>query len=67
VAKPGDRIFMVSYGSGAGSDGFVLTATDEITRRQGLALGTRPQLDEHKRYLSYGEYVKFRRKILRNS
>jgi hydroxymethylglutaryl-CoA synthase len=67
VAKPGDRIFMVSYGSGAGSDGFVFTATEEITAKQGLARATRPQLDEHKRYLSYGEYVKYRRKIVRNS
>lgn len=67
VAKPGDKIFMVSYGSGAGSDGFIFTVTDEIKKVQGKAPFTRPQLDENKRYLSYGEYAKFRRKILRNS
>jgi len=67
VAKPGDKIFMVSYGSGAGSDGFIYTVTDEIEKVRDRAPFTRPQLDENKRYLSYGEYAKFRRKILRNS
>jgi hydroxymethylglutaryl-CoA synthase len=67
VAKPGDRIFMVSYGSGAGSDGFVLTVTDQIKKVQKLAPLTRPQLDDNKNYLSYGQYAKARHKILRNS
>src|SRR2546427_9071188 len=30
-AEAGDRIFAVRYGSGAGSDGFGLTGTDQIT------------------------------------
>ena len=30
VAEPGDKIFVVSYGSGAGSDGFTLTVNEEI-------------------------------------
>ena len=68
VAKPGDRIFMVSYGSGAGSDGFVFTVTDGILEvRDRCRFFTRPQLDKNKHYLSYGEYAKYRRKILRNS
>ena len=37
VAKPGDKIFMVSYGSGAGSDGFVYTVTDAIKGKARLA------------------------------
>lgn len=33
-AKPGDSVFMVSYGSGAGSDGFVWKVTDGIIALQ---------------------------------
>lgn len=35
-AKPGDKIFMVSYGSGAGSDGFVWQVGPEILDLQKL-------------------------------
>ncbi|MBM3319510.1 MAG: hydroxymethylglutaryl-CoA synthase [Candidatus Eisenbacteria bacterium] len=63
VAKPGDRILMVSYGSGAGSDAFIFRATDLLPKAQDLAPKTRPQLDENKFYLDYGTYAKFRGKI----
>ncbi|MFH0766416.1 MAG: hydroxymethylglutaryl-CoA synthase [Calditrichota bacterium] len=66
VAKPGDRILMVSFGSGAGSDAFIFTATDKLPAVQNLAPKTRSQLDENKIYLDYGRYAKFRGKILRN-
>jgi hydroxymethylglutaryl-CoA synthase len=65
VAKPGDRIFMCSYGSGAGSDAFIYTVTDHIRGVQNLAPTTRDQLDKNLIYLQYGEYAKFRRKILK--
>jgi len=32
IAKPGEKIMVVSYGSGAGSDGFVFETTDLITK-----------------------------------
>lgn len=63
VAKPGDRILMVSYGSGSGSDAFIFTATDRLKEVQDMAPKTRDQLDNDKRYLEYGEYTKFRGKI----
>jgi hydroxymethylglutaryl-CoA synthase len=67
VAKPGDKIFMVSYGSGSGSDGFVYTATEHLPAVQKAAANTRPQLDENKVYVDYGTYAKFRGKILKNA
>jgi hydroxymethylglutaryl-CoA synthase len=66
VAKPNDLIYMVSFGSGAGSDGFIYRVTDEITNVQNRAPKTRDYLDSNKIYLNYGEYAKFRRKIKLN-
>lgn len=63
VAKPGDRILMVSYGSGSGSDAFIFTATDRLPKAQGKAPKTRAQLDYKPIYLEYGVYAKFRGKI----
>ncbi len=63
VAKPGDRILMVSYGSGAGSDGFLWRVTDRITQVQDKAPQTRAQLEDHPIYIDYGTYAKFRGKI----
>jgi hydroxymethylglutaryl-CoA synthase len=65
ISKPGDRILMVSYGSGSGSDSFILTVTDEIEAIRDLAPHTRDLLELKKEYLNYGEYAKYRKKILR--
>ena len=62
-AEPGDRILMVSYGSGSGSDAFVFTATDRLKEVQDMTFKTWDMLDNYKRYLEYGEYAKFRGKI----
>lgn len=66
VAKPGDLIFMVSFGSGAGSDGFIYRVTDEIDSVRERAPKTRDYLDRSKIYLNYGEYAKARHKIKLN-
>lgn len=63
IAKPGDKILMVSYGSGSGSDSFVWTVTDRIDDVRGAAPGTREQLETNIRYVDYGTYAKFRGKI----
>jgi hydroxymethylglutaryl-CoA synthase len=57
---------MVSFGSGAGSDGFIFRVTDEITKVQGRTEKVRDMLDHNKIYLNYGEYAKFRHKIRLN-
>ncbi|MCB0139272.1 MAG: hydroxymethylglutaryl-CoA synthase, partial [Caldilineaceae bacterium] len=62
VAAPGDRILMVSYGSGAGSDGFDLMATDKITEVQTRAPSTRSYI-ERRVQIDYAQYVRMRRKL----
>jgi hydroxymethylglutaryl-CoA synthase len=63
VAKPGDRILMCSFGSGAGSDAFVFTVEERIKEVQDLAPKTWDFLTQNRRYLNYGQYAKYRRKI----
>jgi hydroxymethylglutaryl-CoA synthase len=66
VAKPGDMIFMCSYGSGAGSDAFIWKVTDRIDQVRDKAVRTRKLLEENLIYVDYGTYAKFRRKIRKN-
>jgi hydroxymethylglutaryl-CoA synthase len=66
IAKPGDLILMVSYGSGAGSDAFVWKVTDRIDKVRDKAVRTRKLLDENLTYVDYGTYAKYRRKIRKN-
>ena len=62
VAKPGERIFMISYGSGAGSDAFSFTVTDKIDERRELAPKTDYYISK-KTNIDYGMYVKLRGKL----
>jgi hydroxymethylglutaryl-CoA synthase len=66
-AKPGDRIFAVAYGSGAGSDAFDITVTDEIDRYQRQKAPTVKELNTNLKFLDYATYAKFRGKILLGS
>lgn len=63
IARPGDRILIVSYGSGAGSDAFIFTVTPRIDEVRDLAPKTRDLIEKNRQYLDYGTYAKFRRKI----
>ncbi len=63
IAKPGDLLLITSFGSGAGSDSFVLRVRDRIEEVRDLAPRTRPQLDENQIYVDYGTYAKLRGKI----
>jgi hydroxymethylglutaryl-CoA synthase len=67
-AAPGDRILLVSFGSGAGSDGFVLTATNEIDafreRRGATAAPLSVELgSDHVDWLTYGQFAALQRKL----
>jgi len=66
VAEPGDTILITSFGSGAASDSFVLKATKALPERRGRAATVRSLLDDARRYLTYGEYAKYREKIILN-
>jgi len=63
ISQPGDKVLLVSYGSGAGSDAFIFEVTERINEVRDLAPKTRDILDNNKNYLEYGEYAKFRHKI----
>ena len=58
IAKPNDRIFLTSYGSGAGSDGFDITVTSKIRDLKRGNAPTVAQLVENKEYINYGTYAK---------
>lgn len=61
-AKPGDRILLTSYGSGAGSDSFSFIVTDKLLERRDRA----PKTEEYmarKVNIDYGQYVRLRGKL----
>jgi hydroxymethylglutaryl-CoA synthase len=62
VAETGDRIFMVSFGSGAGSDAFALTVTDLIRERQDRAPHTQDYI-ARRTPIDYATYARYRGKI----
>ncbi|AJF60510.1 MAG: hydroxymethylglutaryl-CoA synthase [archaeon GW2011_AR10] len=60
-ARAGDKILMVSYGSGAGSDAFVFTAT-KILEKKRAKVAVKKMIEE-KEYIDYAKYVIFRKKL----
>jgi hydroxymethylglutaryl-CoA synthase len=62
IAQPGDRILMVSFGSGAGSDAFDLTVTEKLTERAKLAPKTQEYITRRTE-IDYATYVRFRGKL----
>jgi hydroxymethylglutaryl-CoA synthase len=64
-AKPGDRILMVSYGSGAGSDAFSILVNDRVgSKRRNLVPKVANYMNQ-KRYIDYSTYAKFRNLLVR--
>jgi hydroxymethylglutaryl-CoA synthase len=63
VARPGDRIFVASYGSGSGSDAYALTVTDQIEDRRARAPLTGTYL-RRTAFVDYAVYAKWRGKLV---
>jgi hydroxymethylglutaryl-CoA synthase len=63
VAKAGDRILMVSFGSGAGSDAFSILVTEAIEQRRDLALKTQDYI-ARRTQIDYATYTRLRGKLL---
>lgn len=63
IAKPGDTIFLASYGSGSGSDAYALTVTEAIDERRGRAPLTAAYLGREK-LVDYAIYAKWRGKLV---
>jgi hydroxymethylglutaryl-CoA synthase len=61
-AKPGEKILLVSYGSGAGSDAISLVVTDLIEERRKLALPTHDYISRRKE-IDYAMYVRYAKKL----
>ncbi|MEA3345273.1 MAG: hydroxymethylglutaryl-CoA synthase [Chloroflexota bacterium] len=62
VAQPGERVFLVSFGSGAGSDAFSLLVTDLIEERRSRAPLTRDYI-ARRVAIDYATYARYRRKL----
>lgn len=57
IAKPKQKIFFVSYGSGAGSDGFIFEVTKQILQKQTKTVPVLKQIED-KIYISYATYLR---------
>lgn len=62
VARPGERIFVTSFGSGAGSDAFSISVKDKIDDIHCGALSVRDYIGEAE-YLDYAMYAKHKGKL----
>jgi hydroxymethylglutaryl-CoA synthase len=62
IAKAGDRIFMTSFGSGAGSDSFSFTVTDRIEEIRNGAPSVE-KLMANPIYIDYATYARHKNKI----
>jgi len=62
VARPGERIFLVSFGSGAGSDAFSIVVKDGIEEIRGSAPSVRDYVGMAE-YLDYAMYAKHKSKL----
>lgn len=62
IAEPDDLILVVSFGSGAGSDGFSIKVTDRILEVKNKGRLVKDMIN-NKRYINYALYAKLRGKL----
>jgi hydroxymethylglutaryl-CoA synthase len=62
IAEPGDRILVVSFGSGAGSDAFDMEVTEAIRDRRESAPKTQEYITRRTE-IDYATYVRYRGKL----
>jgi hydroxymethylglutaryl-CoA synthase len=65
MAKPGDRILMCSFGSGAGTDAFSFVVTEKILERRGKAPKTMWYVSRREQ-IDYALYARYRGKLVMN-
>lgn len=63
VAQPGERIMVVSYGSGAGADAYALTVTDRLPEIRAAAPPVATYV-ARRQLVDYATYAKWRGKIV---
>ncbi len=62
-AEPGDLILVAPFGSGAGSDAYIIRTTSKVKEKQNLA----PKVDDYlqrRHTVDYATYVKFRKLLV---
>ena len=64
IAKPGDRILLCSFGSGAGSDAFIIETQQSLPEKRKIGVPVRELIENNMR-IDYGMYTKFRDKLQR--
>jgi hydroxymethylglutaryl-CoA synthase len=57
IVKPNSKIFFVSYGSGAGSDGFIFRTTPQLIKSRKRIIPVKKIIAD-KMYISYTDYLK---------
>lgn len=63
IAKPGQKILVTSFGSGAGSDSFAMEVTENIDAKRKNLVPVRELISKNKKYLDYSIYLKNKKAI----
>ena len=60
IAKPGEKILLTSFGSGAGSDSFAIEVSEGIENKKGRSVKVKDIIETRKIYIDYSIYLKNR-------